>query len=177
MIKRQKNTYIILSIIFVVFALVFAFSAFSETTKYQDMDAKVKTKQAELGAINDRANYLKIISVNSEKMAQNLAMLSNCIGKSIAFGVVANDIKKTINGLCKVKSIVPQPMLDKGIYKELTVEVEVETDFDSLRRLVYTIKYPAGTANRCFRLDSLKYTMDSAGKVTASLIMAAFTYN
>jgi len=176
MIKRQKNSYIILSIIFVVFALVFALSAFSETTKYQDMDAKVKVKQAELAAINERADYLKIISVNSEKMAQNLAMLSSRIGNSIAFGVVANDIKRTINGLCKVKSIVPQPMLDKGSYKELTVEIQVETNFDSLRRLVYTIKYPASDANRCFRLDSLTYTMDTAGKITASLIMTAFSF-
>ena len=175
MINRQKNTYIVLSIIFLVFSIVFSVNAYIEYTKYQDMDLKVNVKKSELAAIVESANYLKAISVNSEKITNNLSLLANRIGKSIDFAVLVNDIRTIANSLGQIQSLEPSEVIDKGDYKEMKVTLSITTDFDSLRRLVYTVKYPDNKYSRCFRLDSFKYTMNASGHVVATLDLVAFT--
>ena len=177
MINRQKNTYIIISVVFFIFAIVFAVQAYFETTKYQNMDLQVLDKKAELSRVTERSKYLKIISVNSEQITRNLFLLGNRIGKSLDFQVVVNDLRVMANSLGKITKLQPGALVEKGDYQEMSVEMTIETDFDSLRRLVYTIKYPENENSRCFRLDGFNYTMDTAGKVTATLELVAFTFS
>ncbi|MEI6132336.1 MAG: hypothetical protein WCQ41_05890 [Bacillota bacterium] len=171
MIKRQKNTYILLSIVFIIFAAVFSVTAYLETTKFQDMQKQVLAKNEEFNVIKKRSEYLKIISKNSTEMVENNKLLANRIGLNLEN--FQGDISFAFGYSIPTKI---EPIVDNGNYKERKFTIELKnSSFDSLRTLVYTLKYPADTSTRCFRLDGIKYSVNK-GVVNATLELAAFSF-
>jgi len=176
MIKSQKNSYIVILIIFLVIAGFFAVNAYFETNKFQDIDAKINAKNIELNAITARANYLKNISDHSDEIKKSMTLLENKIGKSVAFNTVVADFRDIVNSYGSTTNFEPGLIVDKGDYKELSMKLDIKTTFGSLLNLMYTINNPQNPDSRSFRVDTFSFKMDSGGVVTATISVVAFMY-